>query len=161
MNISKNLPDSFSSLSFKEVSNNKIRYSSSREPTLIQKVAKIVLILFKTLVSLFLYWTNPSIFALGFIIGIVFDDQCKKGVEKIKNVWGSQPWSMCIIGTAATALSLPVTLGAGSFLWGAYLGASISKQTHRMLQIKSRAELRVVQTEIAPTESSPLYSHKK
>ena len=107
-------------------------------PTILQRIAKVASIVFKAIISFFLYWINPSLFSLGFILGIVADDQCKKGIEKIHNVWKSQPWSVCILGVAACILSLPVTLGTSSCLWGAYLGSTISRQAQKIIARKAQ-----------------------
>ena len=96
----------------------KSQFPTKKPAGLWQKISKVASIIFKAILTVFLYWINPSIFALGFVIGIVADEQSRKGIEKISKVWRSQPWSMCLIGGAAAFLSLPITTAAGTFLLG-------------------------------------------
>jgi hypothetical protein len=107
-------------------------------PTLLEKVARVASFIFKVLISIFLFWINPSLVSLGFVLGVVADEQCSRGIQKIYNVWKSQPWGVCFVGIFAGILSLPVTLGVGSCLWGAYGGAMISHEAQKMIPQKHR-----------------------
>jgi len=89
-----------------------------------EKIKEVALLILAVAVSAFLFWVNPSIFAIGFISGIIFDDQVKNAIQKIKNIWMNQKLTGCILGTIACFLSLPVTLATASFLWSAHLGTS-------------------------------------
>lgn len=101
---------------------------------LLEKIVNVVKVIFKAAVSIFLYWTNPSLFAIGFIAGIIFDDHVEFAIQKIKNIWKSQPWSFSLLGGFASALSLPVTLATGSFLWAANWGSVMSREATRILK---------------------------
>jgi len=91
---------------------------------LIQKVVKVATI---TLVSAFFFWINPSLVAISFIAGIIFDEHVEMATQKIKNVWKNQAVTGCIIGTFACALALPVTIATASILWSANFGSFLSK----------------------------------
>lgn len=104
-------------------------------PTL-QKVWNVAVLVFKGALSLFFYWTNPSLFAIGFITGIVLDDKVRFAIRKIKDVWKTQPWGMTIIGGVASFFSLPVSIAAGSIFWAANIGSKMSHEAQRILNPK-------------------------
>lgn len=92
----------------------------------IEKVKEIALVIFVVAVSCLLFWVNPTICALGFLAGIIFEDQVKAAIQKIKDVWSNQKIAGTLIGTFACALSMPVTLATASLLWSAHFGSLVS-----------------------------------
>jgi hypothetical protein len=90
---------------------------------IIEKVKEVANPILKAGITAFLYWVNPSLFAIGFIGGIVFDEHVRYAIQKIKNVWKNQELAGCLIGSFACALSLPVSLAAASLLWSAHFGS--------------------------------------
>ena len=101
-------------------------HKKSNRASLFSRICSAATVAFKTLAATALYWINPSLFAIGFFAGIIYDKQAESATEKIRNIWLNQPW----VGTAfiafACALSLPVSLAAGSLLMSAHLGSSLS-----------------------------------
>lgn len=101
---------------------------------IIEKVKKIAHLILKASIGVFLYWVNPSLFAIGFFAGIVFDDHIRYAIQKIKNVWKNQELTGCLIGSFACALSMPVSLAAASLLWSAHLGSLMHPSLDEMTQ---------------------------
>jgi hypothetical protein len=91
-----------------------------------EKVKQIAQFILKAAFTSFLYWVNPSLFAIGFIAGIILDDQVRCAIQKIKNVWVNQKLAGCLFGTFACGLSMPVTLATASLLWSAHFGSLIT-----------------------------------
>ena len=111
---------------------NPVQFVNQYCPNLLQKIKEVAKFIFMTSLSLFLYWTNPSLFAMGFITGIIYDDQVREMIKKIQIIWMTQTWKSCIF-VVASFLSLPVTLAAGSFIWGAHLGKKLAQDTKKNL----------------------------
>lgn len=93
---------------------------------LLQKIWNVVKFILGAAVTFALYYTNPSLFAIGFIAGIIFDRQTKEAMQKIADVWHTQLWSTTILAGLACTLSMPITLATGSILVAAKLGANMS-----------------------------------
>ena len=104
---------------------------------LIEKIKQVASLILTVSISALLYWVNPSLFAIGFITGIIIDDHVRCAIQKIKDVWTNQKFTGTFIGGFACALSMPVTLAAASILWSANLGACMTKEAQRLL-INSR-----------------------
>ena len=90
---------------------------------LIDKVKEVARSVLNATISAFFYWVNPSLFAIGFITGIIIDDKVRYAIQKIKSVWKNQTLKGCLIGTFACGLSLPVTLATATLLWSADFGS--------------------------------------
>ena len=105
----------------------------STKTSLIEKIKEIASFVLTVAVGSFLFWVNPTIFALGFLAGIIFDDQVREAIQKIKSVWNRQKLANCIICTVAGALSLPVTLATASLLWSAHLGSMLSDKVKTVI----------------------------
>lgn len=117
--------------------------SWQRRCTTIKEVAINV---FKLTTTIAVYWINPSLFALGFIAGVVIDGmqtrklmkpiidsihiqpvvhRVKEVIEDMRKIWNTQTWgSMCLLGLGAF-LALPVAMAATSFGVGAYVGSKM------------------------------------
>jgi uncharacterized membrane protein len=93
--------------------------------TTVKKILEFAANAFLVCAGLFLYWTNPALFAIGMVVGFVFDDKVKEVVEKIKCVWEARSFGMAAVAIIAGYLSLPIILAAGSFLTGSYIGDQI------------------------------------
>lgn len=100
-------------------------YSSLKEKicSIAQKVGKVALLALAVGVTALLYWVNPSLFAMGFIAGIIFDEQVREAIQKIKDVWNNQKIIGTLFGVFACGLSMPVTLATASLLWSAHFGS--------------------------------------
>lgn len=103
-------------------------------PALLKKIWEVAKLVFFTSIGLFLYWTNPTLFAMGFITGIIYDENVRNAIKKIKMIWVTQTWKSCLIGGVASFLSLPVTLATSSFIWGAQLGYRMSQEGQKILR---------------------------
>lgn len=90
-----------------------------------EKVKQASLFIFKASFSVFLYWINPSLFAMGFVGGIALDAQMQQVVRKMKTVWGNLSYTETVVGCFFCGLSLPVTMATTTLLWSAYLGAQV------------------------------------
>lgn len=113
--------------------------TSSSSPSLLQRISRIAKAVFKFTsclsIGTLLYWTNPSICALGFIIGIInHNNQITNAINKIKAVWDTQPWKLSALSPIAL-LSLPVTLAVSSFFFAARLGEYMSSEAQKMLNL--------------------------
>jgi hypothetical protein len=108
--------------------NSKIRnfFSKSNRDWLAAKIWMVAKIALMTLLSVGLFLLNPSLFAIGFIAGIIWNEQAKKAIDKIVLVAKSMHWGYWILGGVASFLSLPVTIAASSVLWSTYLGSQAS-----------------------------------
>lgn len=96
----------------------------------IEKVKEVALVVFVVAISSLLFWVNPTICAFGFLAGIIFEDQVRSAIQKIKDVWSSQKVTGALITTVACALSMPVTLATASLLWSAHFGSLLSEELH-------------------------------
>ncbi len=110
-------------------------YQSERCQETLAKVKKYAKKAFKLIaeaaVAVVCFLTNPSIFAVGFLIGIVFDKKVQVAVDKIVKVWKYQTWPMLAITGLAAFLSLPVTCATGSFVYATHLGSKISQEAQK------------------------------
>jgi hypothetical protein len=102
---------------------------------IIEKVKEVAQTILKATISVFLYWVNPSLFAIGFIAGIIIDDQVRCAIQKIKSVWKNQELTGCLLGTFACALSMPVALAAASLLWSAHFGSLMHPSADETIQM--------------------------
>lgn len=100
---------------------------------------------FKALVGIGLFITNPSFFAVGFIAGIILSDKVRLAVNKVKLVWEKQPWTVTIIFGLGAFLALPITMAASALLFGSNLGASLTEyaeeKDHKEKQGKGHEEV--------------------
>jgi hypothetical protein len=115
---------------------NKHSYTANLEekPSIWQKICDIATNVFKVVVGLILYWTNPSLFAMGIIVGVIFDDKVAEVIGKIKNIWKAQPLAICFFGGFASFLALPVTLATSSILWAANWGSYMSREAQKFMK---------------------------
>lgn len=123
------------------------RDSQARPASKWQKIAATIGdIAKKTLFGLLgtaFFLTNPSIFAIGFIVGIVWEDKVKEAVDKVILIWKKQTWGMVLITGVASFLSLQVTWAAASFLYATNLGSLLSRRAQDLLE-EERARKKVI-----------------
>lgn len=86
------------------------------------KVWNVVCIIFKGLALGALLFVNPTIFALSFAVGAIWDEEAKRIVNKIEHLVTSQKLfsGMCL--AAGAFIALPVTLAALTIYGGMRLG---------------------------------------
>lgn len=106
----------------------------SKVNLVIEKVKQATFYILTALISAALYWINPSLFAIGFIAGIIMDAHTKVAIEKITDVWKRQKVTVTLFGSVACGLSLPATLATAAVLWSANLGSLWSAETQRKLK---------------------------
>jgi hypothetical protein len=90
----------------------------------VQRVQDVAIIALYATFSAFLFQVNPSLFAIGFIVGIIFDENVEPAIQKIKNVWVNTGY---FLGAVAYVLSAPVTIATTTLLWSSHIGALLSK----------------------------------
>ncbi len=95
-------------------------------PSKWEKVKTIALYVIGTLAVVLLFYINPTTFAIGFVLGFLFDDFVMQQVEKIKLIVKETPIPIIIgIGVGAI-MALQVVLGGASFAYAAYCGSLLS-----------------------------------
>lgn len=102
----------------------------------LEKVRLIAKFTLDLLVGVTLFWTNPSLFAIGYLNGIILDVQIEKSLIKIHNILKTQTSGALGLIGLASILSLPVTLAAGSILWSASLGSSMSLKSNKEFNLR-------------------------
>ena len=91
----------------------------------VKKIITFTKFVFIALASALLYLGNPSLFALGFIVGLVIDAKVRETVAKVQRICAAKPWVVILIGVGSF-LALPVAIAAGSFVCGAYVSSKIA-----------------------------------
>ena len=90
------------------------------------KIKEIAIEVFKAIAAAVLFVLNPTIFAVGVIIGVVWDQKSDETIDKIVNIVKKQPFPVVLALGIGSILCLQVTLGASSFLYGAYIGSKLA-----------------------------------
>lgn len=117
---------------------NHVNQPQSKLKKLAMKVLNVIKIIFAVALTVFFFWTNPSIFAVCFLVGISFSKRVQKTINKIRFVVSKQVWPFLILGGAASVLSLPVFFATSSCLWAAYLGSQLYLQAKATLPPKKK-----------------------
>lgn len=92
-----------------------------------EKAKLIAKIAFSILVSLVLFWMNPTIFFISFVVGVAFSKAIQKAVDKITTFIKQYKWPTlagCII---MATLVWPVFIASGVVIWSAYMGSYLSQ----------------------------------
>lgn len=92
---------------------------------LAKKIWSAVKIVFIAVTSILLYLANPSIFALGFLVGFIFDKKVRETADRAKEFCLTKPWIVPII-VVGSFLALPVAIASCSFVSGAYLSSQLA-----------------------------------
>lgn len=96
--------------------------SKNHEKSILDKIWRIAKIILIELAGAAMFATNPTLFTLGFISGIIWDTKVEEIIDKIKSIWRSQTWGVLLLTGIASFLALQVTWAAGSVLYAANLG---------------------------------------
>ncbi|NGX42924.1 MAG: hypothetical protein K940chlam7_01212 [Chlamydiae bacterium] len=80
-----------------------------------------------------LFFINPTLFAIGFVIGIIWDKKVQEVIERIKTIWKMQTWSVLLLTSVASVLSIQVTLATASTLFASNLGSLLSHKAREHL----------------------------
>lgn len=78
-----------------------------------------------------MFATNPTLFTLGFISGIIWDAKVQEITDKIKSIWKSQTGGVVLLAGIASFLALQVTWAAGSIFYAANLGRCMVQRAQR------------------------------
>ena len=103
-------------------------------PTLREKVWKVVKFIFNSLLGVAFFVSNPTIFAIGLIIGVALDKKVQEFISKIIMIWKTQPWSIIAIAGIGAFLSLQVSWAASSFIFAANLGSKLSRKAQEIFR---------------------------
>jgi hypothetical protein len=95
---------------------------------LILKVLKIAFVALVTLGLLFLQY--PCLIA-GFLVGVAFQPQTRKAVDRIKTLWMQKPWEMVGVSLVLTIVGFAVVIYPAAFFTGAYLGMRFAENRKR------------------------------
>jgi len=107
---------------------------SSKTKLILQKVWQAAQIIFKVALAAFLYWSTPTLFAIGIVVGVVAPDHMKAAIQKIKNIMSNQPFIICAIVGFGCFLSLPVTLATGAVIFAGHIGSNLSTAADEKLE---------------------------
>ncbi|MEI8365622.1 MAG: hypothetical protein WCF65_04305 [Parachlamydiaceae bacterium] len=105
--------------------------------TLLAKIWSVAKKAIKILVNIALYYLNPSMYAVGFIIGVIWDKKTEETLQKIQLIWKNQTQTAHVLLTLGAILSMHISLAAGSILCGAELGSSLSLSSQLMSSLRS------------------------
>lgn len=108
-----------------------IPLKKSKWSSILDKIWSVTKLIFIGLVGAAMFATNPTLFAIGFIAGVIWDNKVQEIVEKVIGIWKSQPWSVLILTGIASFLALQVTWAAGSVLYAANLGCQMAKRAQQ------------------------------
>lgn len=92
----------------------------------IKNIAKFVLI---AAVGVALFVSNPFVFTVSFIVGIVADKKVDEVSHRVYQIFKRQPWIVLGVIGVGGFLSLEVTVGAAAVLYAAKLGSYLSMNT--------------------------------
>lgn len=107
----------------------------SRLDEFTSKVFEVAKTIIKVVACLFLYYMNPTLFAVGFVLGALYPKKMEETVEKINKIFEDSKKIfplMLVIGFGAL-LSLPVFLATASVLMGGYAGSQFVKEHKSIL----------------------------
>jgi hypothetical protein len=107
---------------------------------ILSKIWNVVKTVLYGLLGAALFATNPTLFAIGFIAGIIWDKKVQEISEKIINIWKTQTWGVLLLTGIASFLSLQVTWAAGSVLYAANLGSKMAQRAQEFMQREQLAK---------------------
>jgi hypothetical protein len=102
--------------------------------TLGAKVWYVVHKILLAIANIAFFLTNPTLYSIGFLIGIIWDKQVQEIIDKIIGLWKTLPWVMAPVTVVCGFLSIQVTLTATSFLFAAHLGSTLSLKAQELLK---------------------------
>jgi len=94
----------------------------------LNKVWRVTRIILAGLAGAAMFATNPTVFTLGFISGVIWDNKVQEIIDKVKSIWKSQTWGVLLLTGIASFLALQVTWAAGSVLFAANLGCIMAQR---------------------------------
>ncbi len=104
------------------------------DKTALEKVKYIAKIAFSILLSLVLFWVNPAIFFVSFVIGVAFNKVMQKAVDKIKTFVLHHKLITTVGCVLLGVLVMPVFVAAGSVIWSLHIGSQLSQHAQDALK---------------------------
>ena len=99
----------------------------------LEKVKSVAIAVFKAAAFAFLFYFNPSLFAISFTIGVVWNDKAREAIEKIHHVIMNQKMITGAFALMGAFLSLPVTIAWCSIYGGLHLGCDFAEQAGKFM----------------------------
>lgn len=90
-----------------------------KNSAILLKAVKVAAVAIATIALVFL---QAPVLIAGFIIGMIFQPQARKAVDRIKNLWLTKPWEMVGVTILSTIIAGPVVIISSAFITGSYLG---------------------------------------
>lgn len=87
-----------------------------------EKIWEVVCLVFKAIALGTLLFINPTIFALSFSVGVVWDEEAQRIVDKIENLVTNQKLFSGFCLLCGAFIALPVTIAAVTVYGGLRLG---------------------------------------
>lgn len=106
-----------------------------------EKIKTVAKVVFAILLSLVLFWINPSIFFISFVVGIAFSQVLKKAIDKINVFMKHYKWPVLGGCAVLAALALPASIAVSSAVWAAHVGSFLSIKAQEAYQAKKRAAM--------------------
>lgn len=104
--------------------------NKSKWKALLNKVWRVTQMILIATAGAAMFATNPTLFTLGFISGIIWDTKVQEIIDKVKSIWKNQTWGALLLTGIASFLALQVTWAAGSVLFAANLGCLMVQRAH-------------------------------
>lgn len=102
--------------------------TAEKKTTTCDKIKFVAKIAFSILLSLTLFWINPALFFVSFVVGVAFSKTVQKAVDKIKIFMEHYRWPAVGASALLAAMVFPVFLATGSVIWSAYMGSYLSQR---------------------------------
>jgi hypothetical protein len=94
----------------------------------LSRIWDIVVVILKAIALGILLFCNPTIFALSFAVGAIWDEEAQRIVEKIEHLVTSQKLFSGVCLFAGAFIALPVTLAAVTIYAGLRLGLYMNSE---------------------------------
>lgn len=91
------------------------------------KVIRVVSFIFTCIIAAALFSVSATFFAVGFLVGIVFEKQTRETIDKIKKIWERQPFIITALFVVGAILAVQVTIAAAAFMYAAHIGSKLAK----------------------------------
>lgn len=75
-----------------------------------------------------LFYSNPTVFAVSFLVAVIWPDKAREIVDRVKMIWEQQTIPMLVITGVGLFLTVHVTLAAAAGLYALHLGALVSER---------------------------------
>lgn len=121
-------------------------YRKKTDQSIIEKIKSAAKIVFSILLSLALFWVNPAIFFISFVVGVAFSKKIAAAVKRIQVFVQQHRWPVLGACSVMAALVLPVFIATGSAIWSAHVGSWLSQKAQEAYHAKRRAAVGATQS---------------